>query len=105
MKGRSPNAEEKRFIERICNLGCIVCREHLDVEEVPCCPHHMEGKVKPGAHFKILPLCGRHHQTADTEKPPRWYTRHHNKSEFEAAYGAELELYHRCLELLEEETA
>lgn len=99
MKGRTPNAEEKRFMDRMCQLGCIVCLKHYGVHTEPS-PHHMEGKVKPGAHFKILPLCGRHHQTADTEKPPRWHTRHHNKAEFERAYGTEMDLYHYALELM-----
>lgn len=101
MKGRSPTADEKRFMDRICSLGCIVCREHLGVHS-EASPHHMEGRVKPGAHYKVLPLCGLHHQVPDTEKPPRWHARHPDKADFERAYGTEMSLYHRCLELLEE---
>ena len=95
MKGRTPTAEEARWLTAICELGCIVCLIFESVWTQPC-PHHIEGKVKPGAHFKTLPLCGGHHQVPG----PGYETRHVNKTRFEAAYGTEYELLLEVIERL-----
>lgn len=99
MKTRTPTAEEKRFMAAMCELGCIVClKKGFDTPQVT--PHHMDGRVKPDCHKKILPLCGNHHQEPDTQKPPRWYSLHANKRDFEREYGTEQELYEECLEIM-----
>ena len=104
MKGRKPTKEEQDFMDEICQIGCIVCRTK-GIYTPLCSPHHMEGKTKPGAHFKVIPLCAAHHQVPDTRKPPAWVSRHgsngNGKKEFEDRYGTEMELYHLALELLE----
>lgn len=102
MKGRKPNAEEKRFMDRMCSLGCVVCLKFHGVES-PCSFHHMDGRTKPGAHYHGIGLCGNHHQVADTQKPKRWVSRHGDgKFEFEEAYESEMDLYHYALELMGE---
>lgn len=99
-KSRTPTAEERRFMTELCSRGCCVCRKFYGVY-TEASPHHMDGKTKPGAHLHILPLCSRHHQVSDTQKPKRWYSRHgDSKTEFEKAYGSEMYLYHYALELL-----
>lgn len=105
MKGRPPTKEEKLFMDEICQIGCIVCLNH-GVYTPQVSPHHMEGKTKPGAHFKVIPLCGKHHQESDTQKPKRWIARHggngDGKHQFEQAYSKEVDLYHQCLDLMKE---
>lgn len=62
MKGRNPTAEERRHLAWVCSLGCYCCGK-MGVEPWPdgTLPHHVEGKTKPGAHFKVIPLCDAHH--------------------------------------------
>jgi hypothetical protein len=62
LKGRPPNKKEKAWLDAICQLGCIVCRNEFGLFS-PACPHHIAGKTKDGAHFLTIPLCGPHHQT------------------------------------------
>jgi len=87
MKGRTPTAEEKRWMNAICKHGCIVCWNTKGIWS-PASPHHIDGKTKPDTHFKTIPLCGPHHQI----KGEGWETRHYNKTAFEKAYGTEYEL-------------
>ena len=88
MKGRTPTKAEKGWLDAIVAHGCIVCHRELNVF-TEASPHHMDGKVKPGAHLKTIPLCARHHQI-----PGQGYVSRHgdSKTRFEAAYGSELEL-------------
>lgn len=100
MKGRPPNKDEKEFMDRMCQLGCIVCR-NMGYMDSPASPHHIQGRTRPGAHYHIIPLCGKHHQVPDPEG--RWVSRHGDgKAEFEREHGTEEELYFQCLELLNE---
>lgn len=99
MKGRTPTKDEKAFMDRMVQLGCIVC--YKLGYEAPATIHHMEGKTRPGAHYKVLPLCGNHHQIPANNG--MWVSRHGDgKKAFEKEYGTELELYELCLELLGE---
>lgn len=97
MKGRQPTAEEKRHMKKVAALGCIVC---LLFEEVftPASIHHMEGKTKPGAHFKALPLCFRHHQEGSC--CDEWVSRHPHKARFEERYGTEEQLLEHVNKLI-----
>lgn len=103
MRGRAPTKEEKEFMDRICQLGCIVCRNN-GYYTPQVSPHHMDGKTKEGAHFKVIPLCGKHHQEPDNHKPARWVSRHggkgNGKAAFEKAYGKEEDLLYQCKELI-----
>ena len=61
MKGRNPTVKEKKHMDKVQQLGCIVC--HLSgMESVPAEIHHIEGKTKQNAHLKVLPLCYEHHR-------------------------------------------
>jgi len=74
-KGRSRTAEEKRLEALIGNLGCICCLNKgwytCDMQEREgqrfISMHHVDGRTKPWAHAKQLPLCMYHH---DTPAPP-----------------------------------
>jgi hypothetical protein len=61
MKGRTPTAEERKVMDKIGALPCIACylqgKYNYDISL-----HHTEGRTKPGAHRRVLPLCDHHHQ-------------------------------------------
>lgn len=62
MKGRNPTAEEKRYMSWVASKGCWCCNKlgiENRAEDVGI--HHTEGKTKPDAHFKVIPLCDGHH--------------------------------------------
>jgi hypothetical protein len=87
IQSRTPTAEEKAWLNAICQIGCIVCRLHLSCYS-PAEPHHLDGRTKPGAHLQTIPLCPRHHRL-----PGKGYvSRADGKKAFEAAYGTEAEL-------------
>lgn len=81
-------------MDAICGNGCIVCRNELGVFS-PACPHHMDGKTKPGCHFKTIPLCGAHHQTGGYG-----VAFHSGRVAWEAEYGTEAELLKQCQEIV-----
>jgi hypothetical protein len=90
MLGRTPTAAEKQHMQVVGNLPCIACEKdghHNDYITL----HHVDGRVKPDAHFKVLPLCGFHHQHEDTDPMGRIGI-HPNKARFEAIYGTSTEL-------------
>lgn len=89
-------------MDAICEIGCIVCRLELGVVS-PACPHHIDGKTKPGAHLNTIPLCGPHHQVASPTG--EWATRHGpgrnaGRAAFEEAYGSEEELRQATVRLV-----
>lgn len=101
MKGRTPTAEEKRLHDRIASIGCIACR--LDgISNSLVSIHHIDGRTKPNAHKKVLPLCGPHHQQDDTDLAGRIAV-HPYKARFEAKYGRQLDLLDMCMKLINEE--
>lgn len=98
MKGRSPSAAEKRFHDQLAALGCIACR--IDGNHNPTVSiHHIDGRTKPGAHMRVLPLCAGHHQ--DGYGIPGLIAVHPFKRRFEDRYGSQYELLAMCEQLLE----
>lgn len=100
MKGRTPTKDEKKWLNKVGELGCIVC---LTFEHTfsPCSPHHIEGRTKPGAHFKTIGLCWCHHQSNDADT--RYQSVHGNKAEFEEMYGKQEVLLELTKALLDEQ--
>lgn len=89
MKGRTPTVDEMEHMKKVAALGCIACWVGLGIR-TEATVHHCDGKTKPGAHFKVLPLCGLHHQGG---KDCDEYTSVHPfKSAFHRRYGAERDL-------------
>ena len=98
MKGRNPSAAEKRFHDQLASLGCIACRvdgHHNPIVSI----HHIDGRTKPGAHLRVLPLCAGHHQ--DGYGIPGLVAVHPYKRRFEDRYGSQYELLAMCEQLLE----
>lgn len=100
MKSKTPTKSEQKWMDDVRDLGCIVCRNFYGLHSPPAI-HHIIGKTKEGAHYHVLPLCLRHHQQKDNQKPPRWISRHGDgRSEFEIEYGHEHALMFSVIELL-----
>jgi len=81
----------------IVQLGCIVCRVHYDCDS-PAEVHHIDGKTKPDAHLKTIPLCFRHHREGVNSE--FYVSRHPFKHEFEERYGTEESLLQKVKELI-----
>ena len=99
MKGKSRTKKDVDFQNKIASIGCIVCL-NKGIENHHVSIQHIDGRTKEGAHRKVLPLCHRHHQLQDNQKPTRWYTLHANKAEFELNYGGQYDLLEQCMGLL-----
>ena len=98
MKGRNPSAAEKRLHDRMAGIGCIACRINGDHSPMVSI-HHIDGRTKPGAHAKVLPLCAGHHQ--DGSGAPGLVAVHPWKRRFEAKYGRQTDLLAMCMSILE----
>lgn len=57
--GAPPTAEERRHIQRVASLPCLVCG-------APSTVHHVTATVHGGrisrSHKRVVPLCPKHHQ-------------------------------------------
>lgn len=86
---------EKKHMDKVAALGCVVCRNE-GLGETPACIHHIRngyGRSERASHFETLPLCPPHHQDADGS--PRFgghVAFHRRPEEFEERYGTEREL-------------
>ena len=60
MKGRTPTKEEKRHMDEVAQYGCYCCKK-MGLYNDHILLHHTDGRTKPGAHFKVIPLCSGHH--------------------------------------------
>jgi hypothetical protein len=100
MKGRAPTATERALMDKIAALGCIACR-HDGICNPWVSLHHIDGRTKPGAHLRVLPLCAPHHQQDDTD-PLQRPSVHGRKETFTARYGTEGELLAECMALIGE---
>ena len=98
LEGRTPTSEEKKWLDEISDLGCVVCRV-FESTYSPASPHHIEGKVKPGAHKITIPLCFLHHQEGSDND--QYTSRHPYKARFEERYATEEELLEMTRQLVE----
>ncbi|MFU7349594.1 Ref family recombination enhancement nuclease [Pseudomonas paraeruginosa] len=100
MKVRTPTRYEKRIHDRMASeIGCIACRKD-GIRNMHVSIHHIDGRTKPGAHLRVLPLCSGHHQ--DGTGAPGLIAVHPWKRRFEEKYGTQLELLEECMEILAE---
>lgn len=63
IKGRTPTADEKRVMTALARLSCVACALH-GKDQPLISLHHIDGREKTGAHYRVLPLCKWHHQHA-----------------------------------------
>ena len=98
IKGRNPNAKEKRHMDAVFQIGCIVClnkgfpNHAVEIQ-------HIYSKAKEDAHMHILPLCFDHHRSGKDAEPI--ISRHPWKKRFEKAYGTEQELLNQVNGIVE----
>lgn len=99
MKGKNPTKAEKAYWDRLVNeIGCIACFKDGYVNHNATI-HHCDGRTRPGAHKRVLPLCAGHHQQG-TGEDKTMIAVHPYKAQFEARYGTQLELMILCDEML-----
>ena len=56
--------DEKRYLSRVTELGCIVC-ERLGFFGTPAEIHHVrfsQGTAQRANHYDVIPLCPHHHR-------------------------------------------
>ena len=90
MKSRAPNAAEKSHMNLVGSMPCIACEKDR-MHNPYISLHHIDGRTKPGAHFKVLPLCAQHHQHDDSDLMGRVGV-HPYKARFENMYGTSEQL-------------
>lgn len=81
--------DEKDHLERLAELGCIVCLEHYSCWS-PAEIHHPragQGMGQRASNYEAIPLCPAHHRTAGYG-----VSIHSGQKEWERRFGTELEL-------------
>ena len=56
-------AAERKYMNRVAELGCLVCRR-MGYEGTPAQLHHPRagtGAGRRASHFDVIPLCPEHH--------------------------------------------
>ena len=96
-KPRAPNKAERKHIERVISMGCVVCRlQGYGFREAEC--HHVYSRTRLDTHYQVLGLCMEHHR-GGFDKPP-YISRHPYKKRFIDAYGNEESLLSETKNLL-----
>jgi len=113
LAGRNATAIEKRLANKIGEIGCICClnkswytTEMQELESTKFISlHHIDGRTKPWAHAKVLPLCAYHHDVlAPSHAPPELTPIHRgNKKEWIEFNGTEDALLKQVYEMIEED--
>lgn len=100
LKGRTALAAESKIQDAFGPLPCIACLVHGRVNLVAS-QHHIEGRTKPNAHKKIIPLCGGHHNVEESKEVREQYPdmipihaqgKHGGRAAWEALNGSQLQL-------------
>lgn len=96
MKGTNPSKAHKKFWDALCGTcGCVACRMDGIFNDYVSI-HHIDGRTKPDAHWKVLPLCGSHHQDDGLA-----IAVHPHKAMFETRYGKQMTLLVWCIEQIQ----
>ena len=83
----NPTKADKIYWDRLIDeVGCVACRIN-GISNRYATIHHIDGRTKPGAHRRVLPLCGPHHQTGG-----EGVAIHPFKAQWEAKYGNQYDL-------------
>ena len=113
LAGRNASVIEKRLANKIGEIGCICClnknwytTEMQQQESTKFISlHHTDGRTKPWAHAKVLPLCAYHHDIPAPSHAPAELTPIHrgNKREWIRFNGTEETLLKQVYEMINEE--
>lgn len=80
---------EKRHLDRVSALGCVVCR-NLNLGESPAEIHHLRDHTGQGLkedHYHTIPLCFPHHRGGQYG-----IAYHSGAAKWEEKYGTQVEL-------------
>jgi hypothetical protein len=90
--------KDKEYLDRVAELGCIVCRNER-LGKSPALIHHIRtgyGVSQRAPHHEAIPLCPIHHQYPAGGE----LAYHASPKQFEDRYGTELELLEQVRGLL-----
>lgn len=90
--------DEKRHLNRVAGLGCIVCR-NIGYGKTPAEIHHIrsgQGMAQRADHCETIPLCPHHHRLGGYGEAV-----HAGRRRWEKNYGTERELLAQVLRILE----
>ena len=62
---RMPTADERVFMNQALDVGCILCLRS-GIHNMATDLHYMDGDVKAGCYYHILPLCVHHQRAIDS---------------------------------------
>jgi len=65
MNGQMATKNEKKSLDKIARLGCILCSEVLGFESTEAELHHVRRYGAVRATSPILPLCPEHHRNGN----------------------------------------
>jgi hypothetical protein len=54
--------DEKKYLDRVARLGCILCRAAFGVKDSPAEIHHIRRFGGKRASSPVIPLCPEHHR-------------------------------------------
>lgn len=97
-KKRAPKKAEREHMDRVAQLGCIVCM-NLGFPGSPAAIHHIRAGAGGGqrsSHFDVLPLCGAHHQNGGPG-----VAIHAGQATWEARFGTERELLEQVTAIID----
>lgn len=89
MTKRAPNKQERLYLARVADLGCVVCR-NMSNGPTPAVVHHIRavaGMSQRAPHYLTIPLCPDHHTDGGAG-----VAIHADQKHFERIYGSEFEL-------------
>ena len=89
---------EGEWMDAICQLGCIACRE-MGISGTPAEVHHLLKGARRIGHLFTIPLCTQHHRGGRNDA--EIVSRHPWRRAFESRYGTELELLEKTKELVQ----
>jgi len=94
-------ADERAYLSKLVDLGCVVCLRHLSIKGSPAEVHHIRTGKGMGQRAKhvgeTIPLCPMHHRLGGYG-----VALHAGKKEFEKNFSTELELLEFTNWLLEQ---
>ena len=95
IKGRKPTKKEAEHMDKVSQLGCIVCR-NTNGSITPAEIHHIKNNTGVGrksSHYEVIPLCHYHHTGSEDAY-------HHSPKKFTEKFGSQQDLLKETLELL-----
>jgi hypothetical protein len=54
--------DEKKYLDRVARVGCILCRSAFGVKDSPAEIHHIRRFGGKRATSPVIPLCPEHHR-------------------------------------------